>query len=312
MDKLDYQFVAVPLNLFYCLDNNLRSMLFTLIQISTYKENEAIEKGKEWNGWFLAANRILADNSNLSENLVRVTLDTLYQNGIISIQSEGKGKGCNTPPNKIKINWERFNDFEKESIEDCIQDPRLAIETLEYSGSHYHPSYLKQENNVRAETIIIEDEENDGVNETATSGVKIEDNIYNIENKEIIYNKDNIKKIENKNSLEKNNKSNNSIYNILNNLEYYFVNSNLQTYDDIQVKSQLNEMINSFKDVKDIKQLIPTLYKILDYIKEHQDKLISCRVEELRDKIELIMNYRYKELNKKMKVPSTWVVDGSF
>ena len=144
MEKnIDYQFVAVPLNLFYCLDNNLRSMLFTLIQISTYKENEAIEKGKEWNGWFLSANRILADNSNLSENLVRVTLDTLYQNGIISIQSEGKGKGCNTPPNKIKINWERFKDFEKESIDDCIQDPRLAIETLEYSGSHYQPSYLK-------------------------------------------------------------------------------------------------------------------------------------------------------------------------
>lgn len=195
--EIDYQFVAVPLNLFYCLDNNLRSMLFTLIQMSTYKENDAIEKGKEWNGWFLSANRILADNSNLSENLVRVTLDTLYQNGIISILSEGKGKGNNTPPNKIKINWERFKDFEKESIEDCIQDPRLAIETLEYSGSHYHPSYLKQEKIVRAETVLIDDKVNVGANEMVMSGVKIEDNIYNIDNKNDIDNIDNLNNIEN-------------------------------------------------------------------------------------------------------------------
>jgi len=195
MKNIGYQFVAVPLNLFYCLDNNLRSMLFTLIQMSNYKKKEAIKNGKKWDDWFLAANYILAANSNLSENLVRVTLDALYQNGIISIQSEGKGKGRNTSPNKIKINWERFKDFEKESIDDCIRDPSMKIKTPPYKGSNYQPSYLKQDRVVRTEPIMIDDEVNNEVNDLVEDLVKSEDNIYNIDNinnKNNIYNKDNI------------------------------------------------------------------------------------------------------------------------
>ena len=155
--RIDYQFVAVPLNLFYCLDNNLRSMLFTLIQISTYKESEAIEKGKKWDGWFLAANSILAANSNLSENLVRGTLDTLYQKRIIDIQCDGKGKGKNTPPNRIKINLERFMDYENENLQDCIENPMLSIETINYKGSNYKPSYLKRNDEVTTDTVIEDD-----------------------------------------------------------------------------------------------------------------------------------------------------------
>ena len=67
--KIGYQFVAVPLNLFCRLDNNLRSMLFTLIQLQTYYSEE--------DGWFFRSNADLAAQSNLSENLVRITIDTL-------------------------------------------------------------------------------------------------------------------------------------------------------------------------------------------------------------------------------------------
>lgn len=275
--NLGYQFVAVPLNLFYCLDNNLRSMLFTLIQISTYKENEVIEKGKEWDGWFLAANRILADNSNLSENLVRATLDALFQNGIISIVSDGKGKGQNTPPNKIKVNWERFKDYEKESIDDCIQDPRLAIETVKYNGSHYQPSYLKQDNVVVTETVMIDDNVNDGVDETATDVVKIEDNIYNIDNKE---NKDNIYNIESKNCLEKNN---NTISNI---------DSSFKDKEESMGNYQMNEMIEGFSKAKDVDSIRTQLRQFISRINHFPTK----KKQEYIDKVGSIINVRCEEL----------------
>lgn len=284
MKEINYQFVAVPLNLFYCLDNNLRSMLFTLIQMSTYRENEAIEKGKKWDGWFLAANRILADNSNLSENLVRVTLDTLYQNGIISIQSEGKGKGQNTPPNKIKVNWERFKDFEKESIDDCIQDPRLAIETLEYKGSNYHPSYLKQDKTVVTETVMLEDGVNDAAGDLVTNLVKSEDNIYNIYNKNNKENKDNIYNIESKNSLEKNNKSNNT------NISY--IDSSFEGKEESIWEYELNNMIKGLSKAKDVDSIRSQFMEIVRRINHSSGE----NKQKYTEKLASTINNRCSEL----------------
>lgn len=136
MDSINYQFVAVPLQLFCRMDNNLRSMLFTLIQLSTvYAEND---------GYFYRSNSDLSEQSNLSENLVRATIDTLFKCGIIDVRTIGEGKGRKTPPNKYKINWESFLKYEKDDMEKSIKDPRLKIETVKYKGSHYRPSYLEK------------------------------------------------------------------------------------------------------------------------------------------------------------------------
>ena len=278
MKKIDYQFVAVPLNLFYCLDNNLRSMLFTLIQISTYKESETDAKGKTWDGWFLAANRILADNSNLSENLVRATLDALFQKGIISILSAGKGKGKNTPPNKIRINWERIKEYDKESIEDCIQDPTLAINTPRYSGSHYQPSYLKQDKTVITETVMVD--------EMVNNRVKIEDinndnKIYNINNKEKIENK------ENKKSLEENN-----------NINIYIDSSFDDKEESITIgEYQMRQTINGFSHVKnldDIRSQVRLLSTRLMHIpNEKRQKYVDKVCSTLRERCkELDIDYR--------------------
>ncbi len=294
-------------------------MLFTLIQLQTYYEEE--------DGWFYRSNADLGAQSNLSENLVRITIDVLYKAGLIDVESVGMGKGTNSPSNRFKVNWERFKDYEKDDIEKCIKDPRLEINTPKYKGSHYHPSYLDKNNGgsmphdktegedkvdcgvMVADTTLVEDEVDSKVNNVVTNMVKVEDNIYNINN---IDNKDNIKNVDNinnkknkenilNNTLNNNILDNKLINNDLINIDYYFINSSLQTYDDIQVKSQLNDMINSFNHVDDIKQLLPTQDKIIDYIKEHQDKLKSWKVEELKEKVQDVMTFRYREIEEKKK-----------
>ena len=56
--KISYQFTAVPTNLFILLDNNCKSMLFTLIQLSSFYSNE--------DGYFFRINSDLSEESNLS------------------------------------------------------------------------------------------------------------------------------------------------------------------------------------------------------------------------------------------------------
>ena len=138
MDKteernLGYQFTPIPLNLMACCDLNCRSMLWTLIQLSSYYATE--------NGWFFRTNEDLRIQSQLSENLVRATISAIYRIGIIEVMTVGKGKS--KTPNKFKLNTERFNDWEKYSLEDCIKHPDLRIETDNYKAKGWQPSYMK-------------------------------------------------------------------------------------------------------------------------------------------------------------------------
>lgn len=133
--ELEYQFTAMPTNLFLCLDNNCRSMLFTLIQLSTYYAKE--------DGFFFRTNEDLKAESNLSENLVRATLSSLYDNGLIIVSSVGKSKG--TTPNYFKVNFESFIKWESLSIEECMKNPMYKIETADYRHKGFTPSYLNGE-----------------------------------------------------------------------------------------------------------------------------------------------------------------------
>lgn len=132
--NVEYQFTALPTNLMACLDINCRSMLFTLIQLGSYYANSE--------GWFFRTNEDLRVESRLSENLVRATLSTLYNIGIVDVQTVGKGKS--KTPNKFKLNEEQFKDWEKYSLEDCIKHPDLHIETDNYKAKGWQPSYLNK------------------------------------------------------------------------------------------------------------------------------------------------------------------------
>ena len=49
-DKIGYQFTAVPTNLYQCCDINVRSMLSTLVQLSSYYADR--------DGWFFRTNDV--------------------------------------------------------------------------------------------------------------------------------------------------------------------------------------------------------------------------------------------------------------
>ena len=166
-DKIGYQFTAVPTNLYQCCDINVRSMLSTLIQLSSYYANR--------NGWFFRSNDDLRAQTKLSENLVRATLSTLFKIGVVDIKSVGKGKS--KTPNQFKLNFNKFLEWEDYNIEDCYKHPDFEIETDNYKDKGWQPSYLEK---LDIETV------NDTV-EIPTSHPtpsQSEDNIKNIDNKE--------------------------------------------------------------------------------------------------------------------------------
>lgn len=135
-----YQFTAMPVNLTACLDNNCRSMLYTLLQLSSYYENRCRAENKVWDGWFFRSNADLQAQSRLSENLVRATISTLFRIGIVDVRLDSKSK--NQSPNRFKVNETAILQWEKYNIEDCIKNPDYAIITDQYRVTGWKPSYL--------------------------------------------------------------------------------------------------------------------------------------------------------------------------
>ena len=163
MEK-EYQFVKVPTNLFILLDNNCRSMLFTLIQLSSFYADE--------DGWFFRTYEDLESESNLSQNLVKATIQTLFNHHLIEARPTGYGKG--KKPNYYKVNFENFGNYESITIEGCIKNPDLKIRTVDYKGSNFKLNLVRET-----------------VTNVVTNSVKSDNNEDNIEN---VDNKKNVKK----------------------------------------------------------------------------------------------------------------------
>ena len=168
--KIEFNFTAVPTMLMTALDVNCRNMLFVLCQLADYYSDE--------NGVFFRTNEDLKQQTKMSENLVRATLETLYRKGLVQIWSVGKGKGKYS--NRYRLNLDKFKEYEKYSFDD-LKNPELKIETVKYRENGYSTSYLKNDNKKISQElpkdIPIE------IPRVAQSENNIEI-IYNIENKE--------------------------------------------------------------------------------------------------------------------------------
>lgn len=168
MEKTNYQFTQVPTNLFILLDNNCRSMLFTLIQLSSYYADE--------DGWFFRTCTDLEAESNLSQNLVKATLQTLFNHHLIEAKPTGQSKG--KKPNYYKVNFDEFTKYDEISIEDAMKNPDLKIYTVNYKGSCFKLN-------------LVRDTVKETVTKTVNKLVKSDhniDNIENVENKKNVYN----------------------------------------------------------------------------------------------------------------------------
>ena len=167
-----YQFTAMPVNLTACLDNNCRSMLFTLLQLSSYYADE--------DGWFFRSSADLQAQSRLSEILVRATISTLYRIGIVDVRLDGKSR--NQSPNWFKMNEAEMLKWEKYSIEDCIKNPNYAIKTDPY-GKGCKPSYLDK-SHIKSALHTKNDSTESEDNLNANILQKNKDNIENAANEE--------------------------------------------------------------------------------------------------------------------------------
>ena len=192
MVKKNYQFTQVPTNLFILLDNNCRSMLFTLIQLSSYYAEE--------DGWFFRRWEDLIVESNLSLNLSMATVQTLFNHHIIEAKPTGYGKG--RKPNYYKINFEEFSKYDEISIEDAMKNPDLKIRTVEYKGSNFKLNLVRETVN-KTVTNVVKNTVKSENNINNIDNVDNLKNINNINNKECINN--NILKESNNNILEENN-----------------------------------------------------------------------------------------------------------
>ena len=133
MKEIKYQFIPVPLNLFYCMDNNCSVVLTTLIQLSFYYESKS--QGA-FDGWFYRTNALLESATNMSRRVLNGALDALYQRGIIGIIPQPKGKGSNQGGRKYKVYFDSFKAYEDLDIDECsCKNPDYGICTLDYKSS---------------------------------------------------------------------------------------------------------------------------------------------------------------------------------
>lgn len=136
-NEIPYQFTAMPVNLTACMDNNCRSMLFTLLQLSSYFADE--------DGWFYRTSMDLQMQSRLSDKLVTEVISKFHRIGILDVQSVGQSKG--KLPNRFRLNQEIFLQWEKQRLEDCLKNPNLYIEKEDRKQKGWKPSYLTPKDN---------------------------------------------------------------------------------------------------------------------------------------------------------------------
>lgn len=129
-----YQFTAIPTNLMACMDLNCRSMLFTLIQLSSYYADK--------DGWFFRTNEDLRVECDLGEKVVRACLSTFHTIGLLEVKCIGKGRG--KVPNYFKLNTNKFVEWESITLEDCIKNPKYKVETGDYRTKGWIASYLTE------------------------------------------------------------------------------------------------------------------------------------------------------------------------
>lgn len=256
--QLDYKFIAMPTQLTLRLDNNLRIMLMTLIQVSSYEQDQAKKKGKKWDGYFKRSNKELKDETGYSKNLINATIETLYREKIIDVICAGKAKGDREKKNRYKVYFDRFKQYQQDSVYDCITDVDLKIETLDYKAKDFKLTYLKDDNTKVCETTFVDDNYSPGEHY----------NIDNIENEENVKNEENA---ENKNNLELNILSSNNNF-----------KKNILSNDNKLINNQIKMMIDDFRFNSSRKQIDSNLIKINSYIDENLDKINSEDVESYR------------------------------
>ena len=208
--KIEYQFIAAPLNLFYVCDVYTYSLLLALIQKETYWKSKGKLSDDDY--FFMSIEEISDTIYLFDRGDIRCTIEALYINNIIDVRCNGVGRGAkNRVANEFKINYDKIKEYNEMSIFD-IKEFNVRIEKLKRGTKvTYDKQDLEDESRKKMNTKSAQLSTQDSTQlSTQIASNVATTTIYNIDNKNKKEKIDNLDKIENKNNL--NNKEDN-IYN---------------------------------------------------------------------------------------------------
>lgn len=132
--NINYSFIAVPTNLFFALDNNLRTALTVLLQLSSVFADQ--------DGYFFRTNEDLQQDLKMGKNLTIAVLESLYQYNLLEVKSVGfTKKNGKKQVNFFRVCTENFKDFEKYHIYTITKNEELHINTVDYKAKNFKVTY---------------------------------------------------------------------------------------------------------------------------------------------------------------------------
>ena len=160
--NINYSFITVPTNLFFALDNNLRTALTVLLQLSSVFADQ--------DGYFFRTNEDLQQDLKMGKNLTIAVLESLYQYGLIQVKSVGfTKKNGKKQVNFFRVCTENFKDYEKYHIYTITKNEELHLNTVDYKAKNFKVTYTA-DTAQNDETVILDpsDVQNDLDGETPT------------------------------------------------------------------------------------------------------------------------------------------------
>lgn len=132
--NLNYNFIAVPTNLFFSLDGNLRIGLTVLLQLQSVFGDA--------DGYFFRTNEDLQSDFRMGKNLTIAVLESLYQHGLLQVRSVGfTRKNGKRSVNFFRVNVERFKEFEQFNIYTIAKNEELHLYTVNYKAKDFKVTY---------------------------------------------------------------------------------------------------------------------------------------------------------------------------
>ena len=132
--NINYSFIAVPTNLFFALDNNLRTALTVLLQLSSVFADQ--------DGYFFRTNEDLQQDLKMGKNLTIAVLESLYQYGLLQVKSVGfTRKNGKKQVNFFRVCTENFKNYEKYHIYTITKNEELHLNTVDYKAKNFKVTY---------------------------------------------------------------------------------------------------------------------------------------------------------------------------
>lgn len=124
--NLNYNFIAVPTNLYFALDLNLRNALTVLLQLSSIYSDS--------NGFFFRTIADLKEDFKVGKNLTIAILESLYRYELLQVKKTNK-------VNLYRIRTEKFKDFEQNNLYTITNNSELQLTTVNYKDKDFKTTY---------------------------------------------------------------------------------------------------------------------------------------------------------------------------